>query len=176
MYGLVNKAIKDLVEEKFGTPTWRRIAEAAGFKSDEFLSMEPYDDDLTYRLVKAGCAELKMQPKDLLSAFGDPKRTGKPLGNDLRAGKRTLLLIEALKRARGKERALLQSVVGNAKAKEADLRRALSVMDDCGARAAIEARVSVLKAEALNALGSGLTPEGKTLLTGAIQALTERRA
>lgn len=71
MYGLVNKAIKDLVEEKFGTATWRRIAAAAGFKSDEFLSMEPYDDDLTYRLVKAGCDELRMEPKDLLNAFGE---------------------------------------------------------------------------------------------------------
>jgi hypothetical protein len=71
MYGLVNKAIKDLVEQKFGTATWRRIAAAAGFRNDEFLSMEPYDDDLTYRLVQAGCEELKLQPKDLLDAFGE---------------------------------------------------------------------------------------------------------
>ncbi|HWA76160.1 MAG TPA: polyprenyl synthetase family protein [Polyangiaceae bacterium] len=113
---------------------------------------------------------------DLLSAFGDPARTGKPLGNDLRAGKRTLLLIEALRRARGSERALLKRVVGNPKAKEGELRRALSVMDTCGARAAIEVRVADLRDQALNALGSGLSPEGTTLLTGAIRALTERRA
>lgn len=113
---------------------------------------------------------------DLLSAFGEPSRTGKPLGNDLRAGKRTLLLIEALKRARGAERALLRRVVGNSKAKEGELRRALAVLDDCGARAAIEARVAVLRERALDALGSGVTAEGTALLTGAIQALTERRA
>jgi geranylgeranyl diphosphate synthase type I len=113
---------------------------------------------------------------DLLSAFGDPARTGKPLGNDLRAGKRTLLLIEALKRARGADRALLARVVGNPKAKEPDLRRALAVIDACGARAAIEARVLVLSQRALAALGSGITPEGAALLSGAIQALTERRA
>jgi geranylgeranyl diphosphate synthase type I len=113
---------------------------------------------------------------DLLSAFGDPVRTGKPLGNDLRAGKRTLLLIEALKRARGAERALLQRVVGNPKAKEAELRRALSTIDECGARAAIEARVAVLSQQALAALGPGITSEGTALLRGAIHALTERRA
>jgi geranylgeranyl diphosphate synthase type I len=113
---------------------------------------------------------------DLLSAFGDPSRTGKPLGNDLRAGKRTLLLIEALKRARGAERALLKRVVGNPEARESELRRALSVMDSCGARGAIEARVTVLSQQALSALGSGLTAEGSALLSGAIHALTERRA
>jgi hypothetical protein len=71
MYGLVNKAIQDLVEEKFGQPTWRRIAKAAGFHDHEFLSMEQYDDALTYRLVQAGCKELDMQAKDLLDAFGE---------------------------------------------------------------------------------------------------------
>jgi geranylgeranyl pyrophosphate synthase len=67
-------------------------------------------------------------------------------------------------------------VVGNEKAKEGELRRALSVMDACGARAAIEVRVADLRDQALSALGSGLSPEGTTLLTGAIRALTERRA
>ena len=71
MYGLVNKAIKDLVEERFGHDTWKRIAEAADFHDHEFLSMEPYDDELTYRLVEAGCKELGMEAKDLLDAFGE---------------------------------------------------------------------------------------------------------
>lgn len=113
---------------------------------------------------------------DLLSAFGDPARTGKPLGNDLRAGKRTLLLIEALKRTRGAERALLVRVVGNTNAKQAELKRALGVIDACGARAAVEARVAVLSEQAFAALGPGISTEGSALLSGAIHALTERRA
>jgi geranylgeranyl diphosphate synthase type I len=113
---------------------------------------------------------------DLLSAFGDPSRTGKPLGNDLRAGKRTVLLMEALKRTRGSDKALLQRVVGNAKAKEGELRRALDAIDACGARAAVEARVAELTERALSALGGGISKEGAALLGGAVRALTERQA
>ncbi|WP_328870932.1 polyprenyl synthetase family protein [Streptomyces sp. NBC_00287] len=36
---------------------------------------------------------------DLLGVFGDPEVTGKPSGDDLREGKRTVLLAEALRRA-----------------------------------------------------------------------------
>lgn len=113
---------------------------------------------------------------DLLSAFGDPKRTGKPLGNDLKAGKRTLLLAEALRRARGKDKTLLASVVGNARAKDSAVKNALSVMDACGARAWVEARVTTLAEQARAELGAGITAEGNALLEGAISALTERRA
>lgn len=113
---------------------------------------------------------------DLLSAFGDPAQTGKPLGNDLKAGKRTLLLAESLRRSRGKDRTLLSAVVGNAGAKDAAVKRALAVMDSCGARAWVEARVAELATEARKELGAGFTSEGNALLEGAISALTERRA
>ena len=36
---------------------------------------------------------------DLLGVFGDPAVTGKPSGDDLREGKRTVLIAEALRRA-----------------------------------------------------------------------------
>lgn len=113
---------------------------------------------------------------DLLSAFGDPKRTGKPLGNDLKSGKRTVLLIEALRRTRGARRSSIQRVLGNAKATPAQLQRALTVIDDSGARAAVEARVSELAKQARSELGNAISPQGTELLQGAISALTERRA
>ena len=54
---------------------------------------------------------------DLLGVFGDPAVTGKPAGDDLREGKRTLLLAVALERAerRGDSaaRAAIEAAVGN---------------------------------------------------------------
>src|SRR5207249_2871442 len=94
---------------------------------------------------------------DLLSAFGDPKDTGKPLGNDLRSGKRTVLLVQGLTRSRGAELALLKRVAGNARAREADLRRALGVLESSGARGFVEARVDELLAQANRELSQHIT-------------------
>ncbi len=113
---------------------------------------------------------------DLLSAFGEPKQTGKPLGNDLRAGKRTALLAAGLKLARGKDLRALKLCVGNADASDAELRAALSVLETSGARATIEARVTELSQAGLAELGRGVSRQGVQLLTGATEALTARRS
>ncbi len=112
---------------------------------------------------------------DILSAFGDPGETGKPFGNDLKSGKRTVLLAAALKRARGRDHRLLESVVGNVKAKDSDVKRAVDVLERSGARRAVETRIDELLASALGALRGGrLTRDGAALLEGAASAMTER--
>lgn len=111
---------------------------------------------------------------DLLSAFGDPRDTGKPLGGDLRAGKRTPLVLHASEKARGRDKQRLGRVVGNVRASDADVRRALDVIVHTGAREAVEARIATLVRRGLDALGPAITPEGRELLTGAALALTAR--
>jgi geranylgeranyl diphosphate synthase type I len=113
---------------------------------------------------------------DLLSAFGEPKRTGKPLGGDLRAGKRTALLVAGLKLARGKDLRTLRHAVGNARASDGQVRAALAVLETSGARAAIEARMAELSAAAMREIKSGVTGQGALLLAGAAEALTARRS
>lgn len=111
---------------------------------------------------------------DLLGAFGAPEKTGKPLGADVRAGKRTPLLLNALARARGEDRRVLGSVVGNSKARVAEVREVLRIFERTGARAAVESRIQRLTNQALDALGPDLTARGRSLLSGAAQTLTER--
>jgi geranylgeranyl diphosphate synthase type I len=114
---------------------------------------------------------------DLLSAFGDPSETGKPYGNDLRSGKRTLLLLLALQRASSRERRFLERVTGKRQATEAELRRAIDVLESSGARALVERRIGELVESALAALHAGrLEPDGTALLEGAARALTSRRS
>lgn len=48
---------------------------------------------------------------DLLDIVGNEKEFGKPIGGDLVEGKKTYLLLEALRRARGKDKELLKEVV-----------------------------------------------------------------
>lgn len=71
MYGLVNKAIKELVTKNYGSEPWERICKKAGFFEEDFLGMSPYPDKLTYDLVFATADELKVEPAQVLELFGE---------------------------------------------------------------------------------------------------------
>ena len=71
MYGLVNKGIKDLIEKEHGEDVWIRVARAAGYDKATFLSMNVYDDALTFRLVAAASEQLGVAQEDLLETFGE---------------------------------------------------------------------------------------------------------
>ena len=71
MYGMVNKAIQDLVTSKFGEDKWITIKNKVGFEDDFFISMQSYPDKLTYDLVGATSETLELDPGDVLEAFGE---------------------------------------------------------------------------------------------------------
>lgn len=70
MYGLVNKAVEQMVCMHHGELAWERIKERAGVDVDVFVSNEGYPDDITYRLVAAASAELDLPAEAVLEAFG----------------------------------------------------------------------------------------------------------
>lgn len=71
MYGIVNKAIQDLVTANFGEEKWETILEKSGVEEDFFISSEAYDDDITFKLAIAVSEEMNMTLKDVLIAFGE---------------------------------------------------------------------------------------------------------
>lgn len=70
MYGLVNRALEEMICARHGAETWDRIKQKAGVDIDIFVRMEAYPDDITYRLVGAACEELAITPADTLCDFG----------------------------------------------------------------------------------------------------------
>lgn len=70
MYGLINKAVEDMVRSKFGDDTWSRIRTRADLPDEPFLSMEQYSDKSTYDLVAAASEELGVEPEKVLEEFG----------------------------------------------------------------------------------------------------------
>lgn len=71
MYGLINKAIRGLVIEKFGAETWQRIRKDAGVEGDDFVAMQSYDDAVTYDLVAAASKALDLPAETVLETFGE---------------------------------------------------------------------------------------------------------
>ncbi|EKQ67573.1 heme-dependent protein with NO-binding domain [Leptolyngbyaceae cyanobacterium JSC-12] len=71
MYGLVNKAIEDMVCKYFGEATWKEIKQKADLEVDSFISMEGYPDDVTHKLVNAASAVLGLSTSEIMQAFGE---------------------------------------------------------------------------------------------------------
>lgn len=71
MYGLVNKAIEDLVLTKFGDTAWQEIKDKAKVDEDLFISNSAYPDTITYDLVKSSSEVLGLPADAILEAFGE---------------------------------------------------------------------------------------------------------
>ena len=71
MYGMVNKAVEDMVVMHHGEPVWEQIKAKAGVDVEVFMSNESYSDDITYNLVGAASEVLKVPPDQILIGFGE---------------------------------------------------------------------------------------------------------
>ncbi len=93
---------------------------------------------------------------DLLGMFGDPRVTGKPAGDDLREGKRTLLLAYGLRAADEKRPSgaadLLRAAIGNPQIDEDTVTKVRELLIEIGAVAEVEQRITTLTDSALRAL------------------------
>ncbi len=69
---------------------------------------------------------------DYLGATADEKTLGKPVGNDLREGKKTLIIIHALRKARPRQRDAILSVLGNASASREAIDGVKTILRDIG--------------------------------------------
>lgn len=111
---------------------------------------------------------------DLLGVFGDPAVTGKPAGDDLIEGKRTVLVAMALGAAEPADAERLHAALGSPldEAEVADLRR---IIDSSGAHAQVERLIGSLADTAVTALGETTIGEhARGVLTRLASAATQR--
>jgi geranylgeranyl diphosphate synthase, type I len=89
---------------------------------------------------------------DVLGVFGDPAQTGKPAGDDLREGKRTVLMAIARLRASAAQRELLDRRLGDRALDEAGAQDIRAIITSTGALAECEQMIDSSVAEALTVL------------------------
>lgn len=70
MYGLVNRAVEELVKSMAGEESWALVCEQAGVPSQYFHSMDTYPDEITMNLVDAAADHLGLSSDDVLKRFG----------------------------------------------------------------------------------------------------------
>ncbi len=93
---------------------------------------------------------------DVLGMFGDPSVTGKPSGDDLRSGKRTVLVAEAVNLADKSDPLAarqLRAAIGAALT-DGQVRELRGVIEKVGALAAVEQRIDTLTGRALATLSA----------------------
>ena len=111
---------------------------------------------------------------DLLGVYGDPATTGKPAGDDLVEGKRTVLVALALEGADDSSAELLDSSLGRPLT-EPEVDRLRSVITASGAQARVEAMITELCDQAVAALESApIDPGARDVLRGLAAAATQR--
>lgn len=69
---------------------------------------------------------------DLIGVMGDSKVTKKPVGNDLREGKKSLPILMAIKLAKGNEKKIILKAFGNSKISRNDLNKAVDIIRSLG--------------------------------------------
>lgn len=114
---------------------------------------------------------------DVLGVYGSPEVTGKPAGDDLREGKRTVLLAMALRATDAAGRELLHRTVGRPDLSPADITAIRAVLESSGAVAEHEALIEEQLDAGLRALDQlDLSPTSREQLTELAQALSARSA
>ena len=111
---------------------------------------------------------------DLLGVFGDPEETGKPAGDDLVEGKRTVLVALALDAAPRAAAQRLDAALGTSLS-AADVDELRGIIDDSGARAQVEAVIGQLSDHAVEALrAADIDAHARDVLVELAAAATQR--
>jgi geranylgeranyl diphosphate synthase type I len=182
----------DVLHQATGDPTARAALQVDRYKTAAYTVERPLhlgaaiadaDPELVscYRRFGADIGVAFQLRDDLLGVFGDPAVTGKPAGDDLREGKRTLLLALAGERAERLGRraagAAIAAAIGNPELTQADLDRVRELLIELGAVAAVEHRIAALNGSALDALrAGGIAEPAAARLAELAVAATARRA
>jgi geranylgeranyl diphosphate synthase type I len=153
----------DLLEQVRGDSSVAGALRVAHFKSGSYTVHRPLQlgaamagapDRLRDRLADFGfpLGEAFQLRDDLLGVYGDPTVTGKPAGDDLREGKRTVLVALAVQRADAAQRASIDRGLGDASLDDAAVEQLRDVLRATGAVEAVEQLIDDRVAAAHGAL------------------------
>lgn len=113
---------------------------------------------------------------DVLGVFGDPAATGKPAGDDLREGKRTVLIGRALENSTPQQSATVHRLLGDPGLDQTGVAELREIITSTGALAEIERMIASAASRAEAALAGADLAQGpaREVLTDLVVAATAR--
>jgi geranylgeranyl diphosphate synthase, type I len=176
----------DLLEQAMGGGSAARAMRVVRFKSAKYTIERP----LHLGAALAGAPESLIQAysgyglplgeafqlrDDVLGVFGDPTQTGKPAGDDLREGKRTVLVATAFEAATPAQAAVLRRRLGDPALDPQGVDALREIIVDTGALDHVERLIDALTLEADNALdASDIVDPARSVLRDLAVAATAR--
>ncbi|GGS54614.1 geranylgeranyl pyrophosphate synthase [Planobispora rosea] len=179
----------DLLEQAHGENTFESALRVALFKSGKYsvehplrlglvLAVQgqaPWIDRLCEGYGRNVGIAFQLRD-DILGVFGDPAETGKPAGDDLREGKRTMLIARALAAASRAQAEEVGRTLGDPELDAAGVDRLRRIIQETGALDVCEKMISDYLEGALSSLEDApITPESRAALAELAVAATSRR-
>lgn len=176
----------DLLEQARGGGSVERTLLVVRYKSAKYTIERPLhlgaalagaDEDLLAVLSGYGLplGEAFQLRDDVLGVFGDPAQTGKPAGDDLREGKRTLLVATAMARADASQARLLRERLGDPHLTASGVDELRGVIVATGALDEVEGVIAARTEQALEVLADApIAPQARTALGELAEAATSR--
>lgn len=163
----VRAEVIPLTDERIGARAW----EVLSFKAAKYSVEQPLllgaalggaDEAQLAGLTRFGLplGQAFQLRDDVLGIVGDPAATGKPAGDDIREGKRTVLIAESLKRMSPKQTRLLASRLGDQSLSEDTVAETVAMLRAVGGLDAVEEIIAARHDAALSELDSWTTEDG----------------
>jgi geranylgeranyl diphosphate synthase type I len=130
--------VESLTEEKILSMLWKKTGALYQFAGkagamigiDQPNGRHPYVEALS--LFTSNCGIAFQLQDDILGILADEKKLGKPVGSDIREGKRTLIVHHALAEANRNEKSLILKTIGNPKATAAQVKLVTKLFQELG--------------------------------------------
>ncbi len=176
----------DVVEQARGGGSVERALRVARLKSASYTVERPLhlgallgggDEPLVRAFTAVGVplGEAFQMRDDLLGVFGDPEHTGKPAGDDLREGKRTVLVAYAAEAADETQAETLRRHLGDPRLDAAGLAALHDVLTATGAVERVERLIAERTEQALAALETAVVADdARAELRRLAAAVTDR--
>lgn len=177
----------DLLEQARGGGSVRSALRVARFKTAKYTIERPLHLGAAFAAADPGLlasysayglplGEAFQLRDDVLGVFGDPGETGKPAGDDLREGKRTVLIAVATRNADANQARQLDRHLGDPQLSERGVAILQEVLHDTGALKEAERLIDDLTQSALRALdAASVTADARVAFRELAGVATARR-